>query len=54
MEIQRERGEERRVIQQSVHPRQLLRQPQHFRRQLRLPQRGLIAYGTEHDDLDPF
>ena len=32
VEVRRERGEERRVIQQRVHPRQLLRQPQHLRR----------------------
>jgi hypothetical protein len=45
--------EERRIIQQRIHPGQLRRQPQHLLRQQRLPQRHLIAYGTEHG-LDPF
>jgi hypothetical protein len=53
VEVRRERREERRVIQQPIHPRQLGRQPQHLLRQQRLPQRALIAYGTEHG-LDPF
>jgi len=49
-----ERREERRVVQQRVHPGQLRGHPQHLRRQHRLPQRRLIAYRTEHDGLDPF
>ncbi len=53
VEVRRERGEERRVIQQRIHPRELGRQPQHLLRQQRLPQRGLIACGAEHG-LDPF
>jgi hypothetical protein len=54
VEVRRERREERRIIQQGIHPRQLLRQPQHLRRKQGLPQRRPIAYRTEHDDLDPF
>ena len=54
VEVARERGEEYRVIQQRIHPRQLLRQLQHLVRKQRLRQRGLIAYGAEHDGLDPF
>ena len=46
--------EERRIIQQRIHPRQLLRQPQQLRWQQRLPRQPAIAYGTEHDGLDHF
>lgn len=36
------------------HPHQIFRQPQQLRRKTGLPQRGPIAYGAKHDDLDPF
>jgi hypothetical protein len=49
-----ERREERRIIQQSVHPGQLLGQPEQLLREHRLEQRRLIAYRTKHDGLDPF
>jgi hypothetical protein len=52
--VRRERREERRVIQQRIHPRQLIRQPQQLHRQLQLPRRRTIAYRTEHGGLDHF
>jgi hypothetical protein len=49
-----QRHEERRIIQQRVHPSQLLGQRQQLRRQHRIPQRRPLAYRSKHDDLDPF
>ncbi len=49
VEERRERGEEPRIVQQSVHPGQLDRQPPQFIRQDRFPQRRLITYGTKHE-----
>ena len=54
VEVRRERREERRIIQQRIHPRQLLRQPQQLRRQQRLPLRRRTAYSAKHGDLDHF
>ena len=54
VEVRRERREERRVIQERIHPRQLLRQPQQLRRQQRLPRRHRTAYSAKHDGLDHF
>jgi hypothetical protein len=54
IEERHKRCEERRIVQQRVHPRQLFGQPQQLVRQHRLPQRALIAYSTKHDGLNPF
>ena len=54
IEERHKRGEERRIVQQRVHPGQLLGQPPHLLGQQRLPQRALIAYSTKHDGLNPF
>jgi hypothetical protein len=54
VEVRDERCEERRIIQQRIHSFELRGKPQQLLRQHRLEQRRLIAYGTEHDGLDPF
>ena len=54
LEERHERGEENRIIEQPVDPRQLIGQLQQLRRKHCLPQRHLIAYSTKHDGLDPF
>ena len=52
IEERHERGEEHRIIEQPVDPRQLVGQLQQLRRKHCLPQRHLITYSTKHDGLD--
>jgi hypothetical protein len=47
-------AKERWVLQQGVDSRQLIWGPEQLPRQDGLEQRRQIAYGTEHDGLDPF
>jgi hypothetical protein len=48
-----ERGEQHRIIQQSVHPNQLHRQPPQILRQKSLPERLLISYRATRMVLTP-
>jgi hypothetical protein len=54
MEVQPERLEEGRVVQQPVDVLQLVRQPEAHLGEDRFPQGGLSVYRSQHDGLDPY